>query len=52
MEESVRRKMRQLGLDPDLDGCDEFDEEQDSGTGNRWLKMLGIGREDEEYDED
>lgn len=47
MEENVRKTLRQLGLDPDLDNTAEIEFERDAGTGNRWLRMLGISRDDD-----
>jgi hypothetical protein len=48
MEEAVRKTLRQLGLDPDFDGDEEVEFERDAGTGNRWLRMLGICRDDDD----
>ncbi len=56
MEETVRKTLRQLGLDPDLDNDEEIalerERERDAGTGNRWLRMLGICRDDDDEDDD
>jgi hypothetical protein len=52
MEEEACRTMRQLGLDPDSDGDEEIEFERDAGTGNRWLRMLGISSDDDCDDDD
>jgi hypothetical protein len=51
MEETARKTLRQLGLDPDFDNDEEIELDRDSGTGNRWLRMLGICNDDVDDDE-
>ena len=53
MEETARKTLRQLGLDPDFDNDEEVELARDGGTGNRWLRMLGICNDDEDgFDEE
>ncbi|MBT4868461.1 MAG: hypothetical protein HON53_25415 [Planctomycetaceae bacterium] len=52
MEETARKTLRQLGLDPDFDGDEEIELDRDSGTGNRWLKMLGICNDDDDVEDE
>ena len=53
LEENVRKTMRQLGIQPG-DDIDEANLEtvQKSGSGSRWLRMLGIGRDGDDEDDD
>jgi hypothetical protein len=49
LDESIQKTMRERGLSSNDDNLD-VDDEQQSGSGTRWLRMLGINRnaDDEE----